>query len=128
MVQWIRIILQNLIFIVSDTLIPIYDDGQPNIDIIKANHFMSRVKCIYVTMNYVHEEYYLISIVIFKMNTTIQPDYIGTKISTILFLERHYSQIQGTQYYYPTNSKHYLCLDLDILCMYLHHIDPYINL
>ena len=57
MVQWIQLILKNLGFQVSDAPIPIYEDSQPNIDIIKENHLTRRVKHINVPINYVHEKY-----------------------------------------------------------------------
>ena len=54
MVQWIRPILQNLGFQVSDAPTPIYEDIQPTIDIIKSNDLAIRFKHIFVPIQYVH--------------------------------------------------------------------------
>ena len=42
MVQWLRRILQNIGFQVSDAPTPVYEDSQATIDIIKSNHITSR--------------------------------------------------------------------------------------
>ena len=90
MVQWLRPILQNLGFWVFNGPTPIYEYRQPSIDVIKSHHITGIVKHIYVTINYVHEKYILLNIDAVKFKNTIQPEYIGTKISTGPLLERHH--------------------------------------
>ena len=53
-VQWLRPILQNLGFQVSNYQNTIYDYSQPTIDIIRVNHITSRFKNISVPINDVH--------------------------------------------------------------------------
>ena len=95
MVQWLQPILKNLGFQVSDAPTPIYEDSQPTIVIIKANHLIIRVKQVSVPICYIHEKYVPITIDTVKLKTNIQPEDIGTKISTGPLLECHYSYIHG---------------------------------
>ena len=83
MIQWLRPILQNLGFQVSDAPNPIYEEIQPTIGIIKTKHITSIVKHIDVFIQYVHDQYVLLKIDHMKFKTTIQPEYIGTKFSTV---------------------------------------------
>ena len=62
MVQWIRTILKNLGFQVSNSPTLIYEDIQPTIDIMKANQPTSRLKYIGVPINFVHGKYVLLTI------------------------------------------------------------------
>ena len=66
MVQWLRLVLQNIGFQVLDAPTPIYEWSQPKIDIIKSNHLTSIVKHISVPIHYFREKYVLITIDIVK--------------------------------------------------------------
>ena len=82
MVHWLKPILQNLGFQVSDASTPIYEDRQPTMDIIKANHLTPKLKNISVPIHCVHGKYILPTIDLVKLKITIQQEDIGTKIST----------------------------------------------
>ena len=56
-----------------------YENIQPTIDIIKANHLTSRVNHIYVPIDYFHEKYVLLTIDTVKLKLNIHPANIGTK-------------------------------------------------
>ena len=62
----------------SDDPTPIYEYRQTTIDILKANHILSRDKNIDVPIHYVHEQYVLHTIDPIKFKNTIQPADIGT--------------------------------------------------
>ena len=94
MIQWLRPILKNLGFQVSDAPNPIYEEIQPTIGIIKTNHITSIVKHIDVSIHYVHDKYVLLTIDPVKIKPTIQPEDIGTKISTGPLPECHYSYVR----------------------------------
>ena len=89
MFQWLLPLLQNLGFRVYDAPTPIYEDIQPTIDIIKANHITGIVKHIYFPINYLHEQYFLLTIDHVKLKTTIHPADICNKSSTVPLLKRH---------------------------------------
>ena len=91
MVQWLQPILQNLGFQVFNSPTTIYEDIQPNIEVIRENRLTIQVKHIAAPIHYVHEKYALLTIYTNKFKTTIQPADIGNKISTYPLLERHYS-------------------------------------
>ena len=78
-----------------------YEDIEPTIVIIKANHHTIRVKNIVVLVNYFHEQYSLLTIDTFKLKSTIQTEDIITKSSTGPLLKCHYSYIFFTRYYPP---------------------------
>ena len=122
MIQWLRLILQNLAFQVSNAPTPIYEDSQPNIDIINSNHLTCIFKHISVLINYAHEESVLLSIDPVKLKPTIQPSDIGTKSSTVPLLKQSYSYIHGTCYYPLQESGHYSSLSLDTLCTPYFHM------
>ena len=62
MIQWIRLILQNLGFQVSGAPTPIHEYSQPAIDIIEATHLTIRVIQISVPIHHVCEKYVLLTI------------------------------------------------------------------
>ena len=70
MVQWIWPILQNLGFKAADSPIPTYEDSKNTIDIIKPNQLKIQVNHINVTIHYVHEQYYLLTVYHIKVKTT----------------------------------------------------------
>ena len=91
MVLWIRTILQNLGFKVSEAPTPMYEYIQPTIVSFKENHLTSRVTHISFPIHYVHAQYLLLTIDSIKFKNTIQPADIGTKIYTYPLFKRHYS-------------------------------------
>ena len=122
MVQWIRPILQKLVFEVSHDKTLIYEESQPTIDVIKTNHPKIIVKHIAVPIHYVHEQYVLLTIYTVKLKTNIQPADIGTKSSTGPLFKKHSSYIRGARYYPPPDSDQYIRLELDTL------ITPYLSM
>ena len=115
MIQWIQPILQNLGFQVSNYPNPIYKLNQPTIDIIKENHLTSRIKDIAVPIHYFHEKYFLLTIDLEELKTSLRPACIVTKMSTGELLERHYFCIWGAWYYPRQDSYHNIRISLDTL-------------
>ena len=102
-------------FLFSNAPTPTYEDRQPNIDIINANHLTRRVKHVYVPIHYVHDKYALLTIDPFELKTTIQPSDIYNKSPTGPLLKLHYYYIHGELYYPLPDSYHWIRLVLDTL-------------
>ena len=75
-----------------------YENSQPNIDIIKEKNLTSIVKHIDVPIHYVLKKYVLLTIDPVKFRNTIHTEDTGTKSSTGPILERQYSYICGSWY------------------------------
>ena len=128
MVQFLRSILKNLEFKVSNTPTSIYKDIQSTIDIIKENYLKCCFENIAVPIHYVYNQYYLLTIDSVKFKTTIQTEYIGTKSSIGPLLERHYAYIYFTRYYPLRNRNYYRRIALDTLRISCCPADPSKNL
>ena len=59
---------ENLGFQVSDAPTPVYEDIQTTIVIIKSNYLIIRVQHIVVTVNFLHEQYAILTIYTAKLN------------------------------------------------------------
>ena len=97
----------------------IYEDSQPTIDIVKANHLTTRVKHIAVPIAYIHEQYVLLTVDPEKIKGIIQPADVGTKTLPGPQVDAHFGYIRGERFYPPSDSEHYKLLE-----MHLHDL-PY---
>ena len=91
------------------------------IDIIKSNYLIIRFKNISVPIDYLHEQYTILTIDCLKLKSTIHPSDIGTKISTGTLLNCHYFYIHSARYYPLFGSDCYRILAIEtIRTSYLH--------
>jgi len=113
LVQNIRPILKHLgIKITAAT--KIYEDSQPTIDIVRANHLTTRVKHIAVPIAYIHEQYVLLTVDPQKIDGKLQPADIGTKALPGPQVDNHFDYMRGARFLPPPGTEHYKLLDLHL--------------
>jgi len=113
LIQNARPILKHLGMTIKDAT-TVYEDSQPTIDIVQANHLTTRVKHIAVPIAYIHEQYVLLTVKPEKLLGRLQPADMGTKALPGPQVDRHFEYASGARFYPPAGSEHYKLMELHL--------------
>jgi len=105
--------IQNFLGSKVDGPVPIYEDSEPTIKVVKSTNPTSRIRHIATYASYSHEQESIGNSEPIHVNTNLQLADIGTKNVGRVVRVRLLAMIIGLKHYPPNSSNHYKFLQLD---------------